>query len=57
MMNDPALSMLDEPFAGVNPTLEQPLLAPMEERLAADQTILLTDHEMAIGDLGGADRP
>ena len=48
MINDPRLVMLDEPFAGVNPTLERRLLARMEEWVAAAKTILLTDHEMTI---------
>jgi len=47
-MNDPDLVMLDEPFAGVNPTLERRLLARMEDWLGAGKTILLTDHEMTI---------
>ena len=48
MMNEPSLVLLDEPFAGVNPTLERRLLARMEDWLAAGTTILLTDHEMTI---------
>ena len=48
MMNDPALFLLDEPFAGVNPVLEQRLLQQMAEWRGAGKTILLTDHEMGI---------
>jgi ABC-type branched-subunit amino acid transport system ATPase component len=48
MMTKPVLVMLDEPFAGVNPTMERRLLAQMEEWRAAGVTIVVTDHEMAI---------
>ncbi|MDP9365445.1 MAG: ABC transporter ATP-binding protein [Chloroflexota bacterium] len=47
-MNDPMLLLLDEPFAGVNPVLEQRLLERMAEWLKEGKTILLTDHEMGI---------
>jgi len=47
-MNDPKLLMLDEPFAGVNPVLEQKLLERMAAWVDEGKTILLTDHEMAI---------
>lgn len=47
-MNDPRLLLLDEPFAGVNPVLEQRLLARMADWLRDGKTILLTDHEMGI---------
>ena len=48
MMNDAALLLLDEPFAGVNPTLERRLLDRMNAWLGEGKTILLTDHEMGI---------
>lgn len=48
MMNDAALLLLDEPFAGVNPVIERRLLDRMDEWLTAGKTILLTDHEMGI---------
>ncbi len=48
MMNDPDLLLLDEPFAGVNPVIEQRLLERMADWLRAGKTILLTDHEMGI---------
>ncbi len=48
MMNDAALLLLDEPFAGVNPVIERRLLERMEEWLREGKTILLTDHEMGI---------
>ncbi|CAN5838212.1 ABC transporter ATP-binding protein [soil metagenome] len=47
-MNDPSLILLDEPFAGVNPVMEQKLLEQLHAWVNAGKTILLTDHEMAI---------
>jgi ABC-type branched-subunit amino acid transport system ATPase component len=48
MMTDPALVMLDEPFAGVNPTMEHRLLEQIDRWLVAGKTIVITDHEMKI---------
>jgi ABC-type branched-subunit amino acid transport system ATPase component len=48
MMTDPALVMLDEPFAGVNPTMERRLLDQIRGWTAAGKTVVVTDHEMAI---------
>jgi len=48
MMTDPALVMLDEPFAGVNPVMERRLLEQMDGWLREGRTIVLTDHEMKI---------
>jgi branched-chain amino acid transport system ATP-binding protein len=48
LMTDPTLVMLDEPFAGVNPTMERRLLDQMEGWLRDGKTIVLTDHEMKI---------
>jgi branched-chain amino acid transport system ATP-binding protein len=48
LMTDPTLVMLDEPFAGVNPTMEQRLLEQMEGWLRDGKTIVVTDHEMKI---------
>ena len=48
MMTDPALIMLDEPFAGVNPVMEQRLVEQLERWQAAGKTIVVTDHEMKI---------
>lgn len=47
-MNNPSLILLDEPFAGVNPVMEQKLLKQLRAWVDAGKTILLTDHEMAI---------
>jgi ABC-type branched-subunit amino acid transport system ATPase component len=48
LMNDPALFLLDEPFAGVNPVLERRLLGQLAEWRRAGKTVLVTDHEMPI---------
>jgi branched-chain amino acid transport system ATP-binding protein len=47
-MSEPTLILLDEPFAGVNPVMEQRLLEQLHAWVAEGRTILLTDHEMAI---------
>ena len=49
MMTDPQLIMLDEPGAGVNPTLLRSLMEQIE-RLAAERgiTVLLIEHNMAV---------
>ncbi|GIW10650.1 MAG: ABC transporter ATP-binding protein [Dehalococcoidia bacterium] len=48
MMADPQLVLLDEPFAGVNPKMEERLIAYIRELLQQGKTFLLTDHEMPI---------
>jgi branched-chain amino acid transport system ATP-binding protein len=48
LMTDPTLVMLDEPFAGVNPTMERRLLEQMEGWVDDGMTIVVTDHEMKI---------
>jgi branched-chain amino acid transport system ATP-binding protein len=48
LMTDPTLVMLDEPFAGVNPTMERRLLDQLERWLDDGRTIVVTDHEMKI---------
>lgn len=48
MMTNPELMMLDEPFAGVNPTMERRLLEQMEDWQQEGRTIVVTDHEMKI---------
>ena len=47
-MSEPSLILLDEPFAGVNPVMEQKLLAQLHAWIDEGKTVLLTDHEMAI---------
>ncbi|MGI8643209.1 MAG: ABC transporter ATP-binding protein [Thermomicrobiales bacterium] len=48
MMTDPSLVMLDEPFAGVNPTMERRLLEQIDRWLEGGMTVVVTDHEMKI---------
>lgn len=48
MMTNPMLVMLDEPFAGVNPTMERRLLEQMERWRIEGRTIVVTDHEMKV---------
>lgn len=48
LMTDPTLVMLDEPFAGVNPTMERRLLEQMKGWVDDGKTIVVTDHEMKI---------
>ena len=48
LMTDPTLVMLDEPFAGVNPTMERRLLEQMDGWVRDGKTIVVTDHEMKI---------
>jgi branched-chain amino acid transport system ATP-binding protein len=48
MMTEPTLVMLDEPFAGVNPVMEQRLLALLRSWLQRGMTVVVTDHEMTI---------
>jgi ABC-type branched-subunit amino acid transport system ATPase component len=43
---DPMLILLDEPFAGVNPTLAQRLRERLELLVDQGKTLLVTDHEM-----------
>lgn len=47
-MGNPSLLLLDEPFAGVNPVMEEKLLEQLRRWIAEGRTVLLTDHEMAI---------
>jgi branched-chain amino acid transport system ATP-binding protein len=46
LMLDPQMLMLDEPFAGVNPTLEKTLIDRIESLRDAGQTFLLVEHDM-----------
>jgi neutral amino acid transport system ATP-binding protein len=46
-MTDPEMMLLDEPFAGVNPTLEEKLLDRIHDlREQEDLTFLLVEHDM-----------
>jgi ABC-type branched-subunit amino acid transport system ATPase component len=48
LMADPALILLDEPFAGVNPVMENRLVELIHTLLAQGKTFLITDHEMRL---------
>jgi branched-chain amino acid transport system ATP-binding protein len=46
LMVDPSMMLLDEPFAGVNPTLEEKLLDRVHELRESGLTFLLVEHDM-----------
>jgi len=46
LMTDPALIMLDEPMAGVNPALKQSLLGHVKELKDEGKTVLFVEHDM-----------
>jgi branched-chain amino acid transport system ATP-binding protein len=46
LLTDPDMLLLDEPFAGVNPTLEQRLLEHVHELRDQGYTFLLVEHDM-----------
>lgn len=46
LMTDPDMLLLDEPFAGVNPTLEEKLLEKLHELREQGLTFLLVEHDM-----------
>jgi branched-chain amino acid transport system ATP-binding protein len=46
LMTEPELILLDEPFAGVNPVMENKLVELIHELLGQGKTFLITDHEM-----------
>jgi neutral amino acid transport system ATP-binding protein len=48
LMTDPEMVLLDEPFAGVNPTLEEKLLERIHELKAQGYTFLLVEHDMDV---------
>ena len=48
MMADPALLLLDEPMAGVNPALVQSLLDHIREIATAGTTVLFVEHDMDV---------
>jgi len=47
-MTDPAMVLLDEPLAGVNPTLEEKLLDRVHELSERGYTFLLVEHDMDV---------
>lgn len=48
LMLEPRVIMLDEPFAGVNPTMQNTVLSLIREQREVGKTILLIDHAMTI---------
>lgn len=48
LVTDPAMLMLDEPFAGVNPTLEQKLLTNIHQLADLGFTFLMVEHDMDV---------
>jgi len=48
LMTEPELILLDEPFAGVNPVMENKLVELIHALLAQGKTFLITDHEMRL---------
>jgi branched-chain amino acid transport system ATP-binding protein len=46
LMSDPAMIMLDEPMAGVNPALTQSLLGHIEGLRDTGTTVLFVEHDM-----------
>lgn len=48
LMTDPEMILLDEPMAGVNPTLEAKLLDRLRDLQAEGYTFLLVEHDMDV---------
>ena len=48
LMTDPEMILLDEPMAGVNPTLEAKLLNRLQELQSQGYTFLLVEHDMDV---------
>ncbi|WP_254768083.1 ABC transporter ATP-binding protein [Salinilacihabitans rarus] len=48
LMTDPEMLLLDEPFAGVNPTLEKKLLGHIHDLRADGYTFLIVEHDMDV---------
>ena len=48
LMTDPEMVLLDEPLAGVNPTLEKKLLERVHELREEGLTFLLVEHDMDV---------
>ncbi len=46
LMSDPAMIMLDEPMAGVNPALTQSLLGHIQDLRDRGTTVLFVEHDM-----------
>jgi branched-chain amino acid transport system ATP-binding protein len=48
LMPDPDLILLDEPFAGVNPAMEERMVAHLRDLQAQGKSFFVTDHEMRL---------
>ena len=48
LMTDPEIILLDEPVAGVNPTLTKKLLSQLEELREDGYTFLIVEHDMEV---------
>jgi branched-chain amino acid transport system ATP-binding protein len=48
LMVDPDMMLLDEPFAGVNPTLEDKILDRIHDLREEGLTFLLVEHDMSV---------
>ena len=48
LMTEPALIMLDEPMAGVNPALTQSLLGHVKELRDEGRTVMFVEHDMDV---------
>jgi len=48
LMTDPEVVLLDEPLAGVNPTLEEKLLDRIHQLREDGYTFLLVEHDMDV---------
>ncbi len=48
LMTDPEMILLDEPLAGVNPTLEEKLLARLHDLQDEGYTFLFVEHDMDV---------
>ena len=46
LLTDPDMLLLDEPFAGVNPSLEKRLLKHIHELREDGYTFLIVEHDM-----------
>lgn len=48
LMLEPELILLDEPLAGVNPTMENKILEIMRSQIEAGKTFVLVEHDMDV---------
>jgi len=48
LLTDPELVLLDEPVAGVNPTLERKILDRLHELVESGYSLLIVEHDMDV---------